>query len=264
MRGVLSGVLVGSAQGSVGPAPAPDDPGYTTLATHKATNAYVNIAALTAPDSGNFTMSTWIKLFAGQGMNLFNHDPAVNENARCEFLNSNPVSVQTVFANADYSSEFDQNSLGPDGSGGTGWQHVLMSVETDHAPGSRLFALYVNDVLFTSDFNFDTGEAFEILFSGMRLAIPSLEIGNLACDWADYQMFHGVSILTGNTISEATRRLFIDAEGKPVDPAIAADALGNPTVLLHGAAATFVVNAGTGGASTTSGAFTDAATSPSD
>jgi hypothetical protein len=40
--------------------------------------------------------------------------------------------------------------------------------------------------------------------------------------------------LSRDTSDVSVRRLFIDSKGKPVDPKIAAQALGRPTVLLHG------------------------------
>ena len=86
----------------------------------------------------------------------------------------------------------------------------------------------------------------------------------LVGDVADFRIAPGQNWLTGGDISEATRRLFIDADGKPVDPAIATAALGVPAVLFSGDASTFGAKQGTGGAFTLTGTLTDATTSPSD
>jgi hypothetical protein len=87
----------------------------------------------------------------------------------------------------------------------------------------------------------------------------------IICDLADLRIMPGVSLLDGGgDIPEATRRMFIDADGKPVDPAVVTAALGAPCILFSGDAAAFATNQGTGGAFTLTGTLTDASTSPSD
>jgi len=51
------------------------------------------------------------------------------------------------------------------------------------------------------------------------------------CEMAEFQMWVGQSI---DPASQSNRRLFIDSKGKPVDPKVAAQQLGKPTVLFHG------------------------------
>ncbi len=80
-------------------------------------------------------------------------------------------------------------------------------------------------------------------------------------DMADVWVAPGVSLLDGaGLIPEATRRLFISATGKPVDPS------GFPAsaMLFSGNAASFGTNQGTGGAFTTTGTLTNSSSSPSD
>ncbi len=84
-------------------------------------------------------------------------------------------------------------------------------------------------------------------------------------DVADFRIMPGVSLLDGSgDIPLAKRRLFVDAGGKPVDPAVATTALGTPCILFSGDAAGFPVNQGTGGAFTLTGTLTNASTIPSD
>ncbi|WLA80286.1 hypothetical protein [Bradyrhizobium elkanii] len=83
-------------------------------------------------------------------------------------------------------------------------------------------------------------------------------------DVAEFRLMVGANLLTAGDISEATRRLFVDASGKPVDPSTATASLGAPTVLFSGDASTFAVNQGAGGAFTLAGTLTNATTSPSD
>ncbi len=84
-------------------------------------------------------------------------------------------------------------------------------------------------------------------------------------DFADWQIYPGVSIVQSDgTINEVDRRNFINASGKPVDPAVAVAAYGTPPFLFSGDASTFATNLGTGGAFTLTGTLTNASTSPSD
>lgn len=84
-------------------------------------------------------------------------------------------------------------------------------------------------------------------------------------DVADVRIMPGVSLLDeSDQISAETLALFIDENGKPVDPSVATAALGAPCILFSGNATTFVTNQGTGGAFTLTGTLTNATTSPSD
>ncbi len=126
-------------------------------------------------------------------------------------------------------------------------------------------AAYLNNVLgpaFTSVF------PLSILMNGLDFVIGDDNLGDpYFGDIADFQVWVGTSIVEAdNTISTPNRRLFIDASGKPVDPAVAAAALGPPTVrcsaTLGGPASSFATNQGTGGAFTTTGTLTLSATTP--
>lgn len=237
---------------------------YTNTATTKALNAYLQINALSTANASSFTYSGWLKTAGGGGMRLFNHDPAVNANVWCEFLNGSPALITTSWADLNYDSQFSVESLGPARPASSDWQHVLMSVDTNHASGARLFACYVDDTLTSDTILQDYGSAFSMPFSGIQFDMPDTEAGNPAGDWFDLQFWHGVSILSGNSISQANRRLFIDGSGNPVDPATAVASLGARTVFLSGSASSFVVNGGTGGSIVVNGSFSNAATSPTD
>jgi hypothetical protein len=83
-------------------------------------------------------------------------------------------------------------------------------------------------------------------------------------DFADVRIMPGVSLLTAGNISQATRRLFIGSNGKPINPTVATATLGAPATLFSGDAASFATNQGTAGAFTLTGSLTNASTSPSD
>jgi hypothetical protein len=83
-----------------------------------------------------------------------------------------------------------------------------------------------------------------------------------AYDVADVQIWLGTFIdpsVNGNILK------FVDVDGKPVDPAVAAAAFGQQTFLFSGDSTAFATNQGSGGACALTGtALTDASTSPSD
>lgn len=108
----------------------------------------------------------------------------------------------------------------------------------------------------------DAGDdsAFDMGFNSKTFGIPYYG-ANFNMDMADVQMWIGTQ--TDFSI-EANRRLFIDASGKPVDPAVATAALGQQTVLMSGDKDTFGINQGSGGSFDSTGTLTNATTSPSD
>lgn len=62
-------------------------------------------------------------------------------------------------------------------------------------------------------------------------------------DLAYVSLWPGIDFFSGGSdISEATRRLFIDAGGLPVDPSVAIASLGTPAVMLAGGSTTFADN----------------------
>ena len=82
---------------------------------------------------------------------------------------------------------------------------------------------------------------------------------------ADFFFGPGIDVLdSNNQVPESVLRLFISAEGKPVNPATAVAALGTPAVLMSGDALSFGANQGSGGPFTLTGTLTNASSSPSD
>lgn len=109
--------------------------------------------------------------------------------------------------------------------------------------------LYIGDVDVTTDAYWD--EAFNNAFNGRSFLIGGQpDEYKVMSDLSDFRFMPGISLLDGGgDIPLATRRLFIDADGKPVDPSVATAALGAVgAVLLSGDASTYATNLGTGGA----------------
>jgi len=257
--GLLGGI---GAQGSVSP------PAYTTAAVTKALNAYVGIASYTGSNTSHFLYSTWLKLSAAAGMRLYDLDPDVDATVMAEFHNANPALLTLRFADQAYDNQLSVD-MSPDSYAPiTDWQHILIAASVNYDAESRRVAAYINDAPLTIvAVNQDYGGSFTLPFSGKLFTIPDTEIGNIACDWCDTQVWTNASaavVEADNTIPEAIRRLFYSADDKPVDPATAAAELGTQGVLLHGNAASYVVNGGTAGTSSATGTYTTASTSPTD
>lgn len=138
------------------------------------------------------------------------------------------------------------------------WYNLLFYGSLNFAAGGKTLVQYLNDIAvgaITDNLNPTT-----ISFSNIISAIV-LPASNVPLEFADLQIYPGVDL---DLTVTANRRLFISDTGKPVDPAIAVAALGPPAILFSGNASTFATNQGTGGAFTTTGVITNAATSPSD
>ncbi len=110
-----------------------------------------------------------------------------------------------------------------------------------------------------------TGGTFipdDISFPGTDCFIGQEGFGDFnAFDVADLRFWSGIAPDLSVT---ANRRALIDAQGKPVDPAVSTAAFGQPIILFSGDKDTFSGNQGTGGPFTLTGTLTNASTSPSD
>lgn len=149
----------------------------------------------------------------------------------------------------------------------TDWMFLLISQDSS---GSYPwpFKMYVGNVdvtdLISVFMTEGTGEPWDNVLDGLPFLFGSNGGSPIQCDAADFRFMVGTSVVVDGDIPEVTRRLFIDADGKPVDPAVATAALGAPTILFSGDADAFATNQGTGGTFTVTGALTNASSSPSD
>jgi hypothetical protein len=100
---------------------------------------------------------------------------------------------------------------------------------------------------------------------GLPFFIGSDSQGNdYVGEMADVSIWPGVDFRTGGDIVTATRRLFIDSSGNPVNPTQAILTFGSPSILLTGNAANFHLNTfGRSGALTlTAGSLSDGVYAP--
>ncbi len=237
--------------------PAGGGGGYTASAVHFDGDAWLDIASLTATDNDKFSVAFWFKASPVQGADFFVTDP--NGGYTTQTLwDTGKIEVQ--LGNAAGDTYF---ILGTSGNPDATWHCLIASGETNHADGLKPGKLYLDDVDVTVPQ--DGVGAFTMAFNGLEFVFGSDTFGStIVGDIADVRIMPGVSLLVAGDIPEATRRLFIDANGKPVDPATATATLGAPRILFSGDATGFATNQGTGGTFTLTGSLTNASTSPSD
>lgn len=153
------------------------------------------------------------------------------------------------------------------------WLNVIVSWDSNFGAGAKLVSIAINDANQTLTQNSNLGSAYPWLYTSvLSWAVAAagdsatstehvLSSSKYTGNMADFQFWAGVYRDMG---TETNRRLFIDNGGKPVDPSVAATALGTQTLLFSGTSSSFGTNQGTGGAFTLTGTLSDAPTSPSD
>ncbi len=246
---------------------------YLAKAVHFDSGAYLSTSALSGI-GGVTTFSTvgWVKYSVLTDTVFFWVVDPENNYLSYTIIEKagNPAEhFDAVFSNSDFSSNYELVGANGDLSSTVPpigfWYCFISSANVNFSTGNKLGRVYASDTDVSGPVN-DAQAAFSIALSGLPFFVGNDTFSPTASfDMADLRIMPGVSLLDGGgDIPLATRRLFIDATGKPVDPAVATAALGAPCILFSGDHTTFPVNQGTGGAFTLTGALTDASTSPSD
>lgn len=212
--------------------------------------------ALTATDSSVGFISGWVNMV--DSVTFFRN---LDDTLRVTFgVSDRQVHVELAevsFTNY-LSADTDTNVL-PDAGV---WFHLLFAWDTDFAAASRRLAVYINGTVAPVTFDDDEGVAFDVGWETPENSRMGDVFDNFGA--ADIGLWIGTNIvLADSTVSPTNLAKFISG-GKPVDPATAIAAFGNPAILFSGDAAGFVTNQGTGGAFTLTGSLTNASTSPSD
>lgn len=240
-----------------GPAPP-----YTASAVHFDSHAWLINSGLSTTDNGLFSMTGWFKMPPGasQTDDTFGVvDPADSYQSSLNWHNS--LQLYLYGPLGDVFQGAPSSPTDPDV-----WHSVVAAANTNFASGAKKLKMYIDDVDVSLTVG-DTSAAFQALFNGLPYWFGNdASTNGTTMDCADVRIMPGVSLLEGSyDIPMATRRLFVDASNKPVDPATATAALGFPgAILFSGDATGFVTNQGTGGAFTMTGTLTNTSSSPSD
>ncbi len=267
--------LLGSAVGGGGG-------GYVAKAVQIDGITFLDNAALSSSDGADLSSVIWFKTPTfGAGLSInrtfwqfdpngnvtsissVSHDPSTN--GQREIVGWSGDGTKSFgFSTSTYDPQITPPGTPPD----TGpspfdqWICAISSINTTTRKGKT----YFGDTDVTGLLISNTSDPFSLLFSGIQLYCFSDGVNFYSGDVSDFRLMPALSLLDGSgDIPLATRRLFIDANGKPVDPAAATASLGTAgAVLFSGDATTFPVNQGTGGPFTLTGALTNASSSPSD
>jgi hypothetical protein len=234
-------------------------PPYHADAVHFDGGTSLHTASLAAVDAATLTF------------NLFYKIPAPTSGAPTFFV-SDPANQYVTAFQTGGSADTLVHYYGDVGTGGVlasthfgSVDDVWVSITGGVNIAAGFIAAYLNDAS-RGQPPIPTGSGSVITLNGVSFYFGDDSFGtSLTGDVANFRLWAGVSILDGSgSISEANRRLLVDANGKPVAPAVANASLGTPTISFIGDASTFATNQGTGGAFTTTGTLTNASTSPSD
>lgn len=241
--------------------------GYVAKAVHFDGSAWLTIDSLSSTDNGLISLVFWSKLPSlddgfGHDLTIIYTDP--EDNSFNYFQTLHDTNSWDFSFSQEAGGFGESNKLAANCNIVDVWSCVIFTVDTNHDSGERVYKTYVNDVSIDDIGEGSPDPAFVPTFNGFPLFIGGDGSIQIVGDFADLRIMVGTSLLTDGDIPEATRRLFIDADGKPVDPATATATLGTPCVLLSGDASGFAINQGNGGSFMLSGSLTDASSSPSD
>jgi len=248
--------------------------GYVAKAVHFDGNTVlVNSSLVAGADTSFAFFAGWVLVLELQNGYLFVSDP------NGSYSNDLNISVSTGGAGPDNIMNRFQPQWGNaagnnfyniasvlDPSFAVGvWRFLISAASTNFDTGEKRGRAYIGDVNVTN-ISHDIGGPFLMSLDALPFYFGGDSFGaNLIGDVADFRFQCGTNILDeAGDIPLTTRRLLIDENGKPVNPSVATAVLGVPQMLLSGNSSTFATNQGSGGTFATTGALTNASTSPSD
>jgi hypothetical protein len=230
-------------------------PPYVASAVHFDGSTSLRIASLSASASALFSSIIWFKTTQARGV-FYVVDPENDVDPYFNLISGilyNEVGAVPFAVSTNM--ETHSTSAVNDGL----WHCMILGFDG----ASLAIKVYIDDVDVTNVDAIAT-TPFTVGGNGLETWIGTDGFDNFVGDIADFRVLYGISLLDGGgDIPLATRRLFIDEAGKPVDPAVATAALGTAgTLLFSGSASAFGTNQGTGGSFTTTGTLTDASSHP--
>jgi hypothetical protein len=206
------------------------------------TTTLVN-SSLTSTDNNFVSFAGWFRPasndFANSGV-PYVVDPANNYYTFMSFFPTGPqfeFKPQGIRADTGPGSDTVQYFSGggnPTLTAGT-WYHIIGSLDGT-GPDPHVAKIYLNDIDSNASITPSTlDEALTPLANGLPFWVGGDGEGDpYYGSLADFSFWPGVSFLVAGDIPLATRRLFLDASGAPVNPSTAIATLGQPPVMLSG------------------------------
>lgn len=219
-------------------------PPYTAEGVNFDGSTRLNIAALAGIANTNLlTFSYWFQSPAPaapppslNSATIFVTDPTGNYTTFCQAGNSINTSIEDVTGSLDLNA--DSTAITDNL-----WHNVIVSADTS---GAGLIKVFL-DALDATNIG-SNNCPFGLVFNGLEFVFGGDGFGpNIKGNISDFQFFPGKSILVAGTIPPANLQLFVQG-GSPVNPTVAAAALGQAAILYTGDATTFGTNAGYAGA----------------
>jgi hypothetical protein len=240
---------------------------YHAPAVHFDGATWFQNAAFSCADSFDVSCVYFFKVPDNGGGPLFCTDPDVTaNNLFSTFASGTDVTLDYELGNIPFTDTIEPNSGFLSSLTGA-WHSLIFSANTNHAPDECVAKIYLDDVSVPFDLNSSGNDPFRGAFNAVKMVFGTDGFNIFTGDMAIFRLFIGTSLLDGGgDIPVITRRLFVDASNKPVDPATATASLGAAgTILFNGDASTFATNQGNGGYFTLeAGSLANASTSPSD
>lgn len=220
-------------------------------------------------DSPLFTFSMWVNVAqkSDLGVDVILFSMFSNGAVRSPVVITLTPTATTAAVSASFkgatSKEFDQTTADDVWPGFGQWVNILISAQTDLSAGNKQCTIALNDSV-QSLSGFDGDSAFSMGFSTADVTSVGSDVFGgawLIGDMYDPWVRPGTLLDFSNS---ALRHDFISSGGHPQD--LGSDGSnpggGTPEIFFHGNAANFGTNRGTGGAFTTNGTLTTAATQP--
>jgi hypothetical protein len=235
---------------------------YTAQAVHFAGDSnivqVIEVPTITATDSGKITYCGWFKIPTTYTQTI-SSPPFLTGHLGDLFFNDAEFSVPFLDygTNVDGDLSIRMNAGAPDFSAAqffsdgaavqdSVWTFIMVSVDatTNPATGNVIVG---NTNLHNSEHDqVDAHDPYTFSLNGNRFWFPYdlPDYGNnigFPFDCSLIQMWTGVCLTTADVAN------FMDGDGKPVDPAVAAAAYGEPLFKFSGDASSFAANQGSGG-----------------
>jgi hypothetical protein len=230
-------------------------PPYHADAVHFDGSTWLVNSALSSSDNGEISFGVWWKDSGAGTPIIWVSDPDGGYN---NWFGINFGDLGAEVGNAAYTT-YIISAPWPRVTGA--WYYLLASASASLGA----FAIYQADVLVGQPPNAVSPTTFDLNGEALWVGNDGNFGDVFTGDMADLWIAPGVSLLDGGgVIPEATRRNFITADGKPVNPSVYTGLYGG-AVMLSGDASSLRHQPRLGGGPfTTTGALTNASTSPSD